>query len=394
MHLLFIVRYNPFASTGGTEIFAGNLAKELIKKGHKIDIVYGNDSKTPYFQNSSVGAGLFPVALINIPYLRAYIFQHKSYACIKKLLNEQKIEAIIAFGAGTFPFFCFKKVYQKSDDVPMVYYAMDTMIMEFERSKLSKKGLLDNTITRFRYRELIKSDKASCVYANLILASSEDTSNNLASTYRIPYEKIKILYEGIPDDYADEIPSIEPSVPTFLHVGGGPRKGTAIFLKALEMLEKKYSVNAKAVITRARSLDVMEAKKLSLLVDTYDYVSINELKKLYSSCTAIISPSFSEGFCLPIIEAATFGKPAIITNVGSLPELIKDGYNGFVIPVDDVPSLANKMYQLSVDHTRRENLSKMAKLTSKQFTISSTAKCLISALERYLSLIKAEKSMC
>jgi glycosyltransferase involved in cell wall biosynthesis len=199
--------------------------------------------------------------------------------------------------------------------------------------------------------------------------------------YGVPSAKIKLLYEGIPDNFAVGQDIFDPEIPTFLHVAGGPRKGTDYFLKALKLLEHNYGVKNKAVIIRASQSNIRQAKALGVEVDAYRYVSGFELKRQYASCTALVSPSLSEGFCLPVVEAAKFGKPAVVTNVGSLPELVTNGENGFVIPVADVNMLADRLHQIAINKDLRSKLGKNARRRSEHFTLSKTATYLLKTIK-------------
>lgn len=83
-----------------------------------------------------------------------------------------------------------------------------------------------------------------------------------------------------------------------------------------------------------------------------------------------------------------FGKPAIVTEVGSLPELVTDGENGFVVPVADVSALSERMYKLAVDTVLRKHLSENSKNISQRFKISSAAKTLITTLVEHDCVVK------
>jgi glycosyltransferase involved in cell wall biosynthesis len=58
---------------------------------------------------------------------------------------------------------------------------------------------------------------------------------------------------------------------------------------------------------------------------------IEEKKALYKNCTAVLLPSLYEAFPMVILEAMAFGKPIIASNVGGIPEIIKNGINGFLV---------------------------------------------------------------
>jgi glycosyltransferase involved in cell wall biosynthesis len=263
---------------------------------------------------------------------------------------------------------------------------MDSMKTEYEKSELStgSRSKFTNLNRRIRYTFLIKSDESSCFYSDLILASSRDTANHLATDYGVSPSKVEILYEGVPDDYANGIEIIDPNPPVFLHVAGGPRKGTDYFLEALKMLKQKHALKTRAIITRANSTQTNQAKRLGIDVEVYGYLPYSKLKHLYASSTALVSPSLSEGFCLPVIEAAMFGKPAIVTNAGSLPELVIDGENGFVVSVADTATLAERMYQIAVNEQLRKKMSMKAAECSQRFKISNTAETLTKLLNSKL----------
>jgi hypothetical protein len=63
-----------------------------------------------------------------------------------------------------------------------------------------------------------------------------------------------------------------------------------------------------------------------------------------------------EPFGLTMLESMAVGKPMIVTNTGGMPEVIKDGINGFVIPVRDFEVLAEKIFVLLEDNRLRKRL--------------------------------------
>jgi glycosyltransferase involved in cell wall biosynthesis len=385
MNFIFICRGDPLTSAAGTEIFVGNLAVELAKRGILVDVldVAQGNKMNPLAENEKVK--FHNLHIINIPYLRALDFRRECTKNSVTLLRESEVDAVIAFGAGTFPSYIFSRIKKSKGKTLLVYYAMDSMLMEYERSKKSSEAaLISLRFKRFiRFKALIKSDKASCINSELILASSIDTANHLITDYGIPSTKISLLYEGIPSDFAVGHEATDPRIPTFLHIAGSPRKGTDFFLKAMKLLIGKYNLIAKAVIIRASEYNVKQAEALGVEVDAYRYVSTPELKRQYASCTAFVSPSLSEGFCLPVIEAASFGKPLVVTNIGSLPELVTDGENGFVIPVADVNTLADRLHQIAIKTELRRKMGKNARKRAENFTITNTASKLLTIIKEF-----------
>lgn len=65
-----------------------------------------------------------------------------------------------------------------------------------------------------------------------------------------------------------------------------------------------------------------------------------ELADIYRQCDALLFPSRIEGFGLAALEAQACGRPVICTNSSSLPEVVSDGFSGFLCPMDDIDAFA------------------------------------------------------
>lgn len=57
----------------------------------------------------------------------------------------------------------------------------------------------------------------------------------------------------------------------------------------------------------------------------------------------LILPSYTEGFPMVVLEAMAFGMPVIVSRVGALPDIIKEGENGFFVEAGNVNSISDKM---------------------------------------------------
>mgnify|MGYP001235183089 CR=1 FL=1 len=84
-----------------------------------------------------------------------------------------------------------------------------------------------------------------------------------------------------------------------------------------------------------------------------------EVLELYkkNQIDVFINASFSEGLPVSIMEAMSFGIPVIATSVGGTPEIVKNGYNGFLLranpsPVEIAEALT-KFYNLTVDEKNK-----------------------------------------
>jgi glycosyltransferase involved in cell wall biosynthesis len=69
-----------------------------------------------------------------------------------------------------------------------------------------------------------------------------------------------------------------------------------------------------------------------------------ELPRYYDLCDVFVLPSEREPWGLVINEVMNAGKPVIVSDrVGAGPDLVRDGQNGFVVPVGDIDALADRL---------------------------------------------------
>jgi glycosyltransferase involved in cell wall biosynthesis len=102
-----------------------------------------------------------------------------------------------------------------------------------------------------------------------------------------------------------------------------------------------------------------------------------ELDEIFNACSYAIVPSvWYEIFGLVIIECLDRGLPVIASNIGAIPELIREGYNGFLFQPGNVDSLQSVISNLLNRKDLLYTLSKNAIESSKRFSV-----------ERYLNSI-------
>jgi glycosyltransferase involved in cell wall biosynthesis len=84
----------------------------------------------------------------------------------------------------------------------------------------------------------------------------------------------------------------------------------------------------------------------------------------------IVVPSWTEAFPLVIPEAMSAGLPVISTKVGAIPDFVKDGEDGFLVPVKDPDVLAARILRLLEDEPLRRRMSERERERApKEFAI-------------------------
>jgi glycosyltransferase involved in cell wall biosynthesis len=83
-----------------------------------------------------------------------------------------------------------------------------------------------------------------------------------------------------------------------------------------------------------------------------------DIPEMLSLIDIFVLPSIREGLPLAILEAMACGKPVIATNVGGVPEVIKNGINGILVQPKDPDALHNAMKELLNDAAKRKKMGR------------------------------------
>ena len=141
-------------------------------------------------------------------------------------------------------------------------------------------------------------------------------------------------------------------------------KGIDVLLKAFSGLDQsRYELT---LVGDGPLLNDMKELAASLSLAHVNFagsVSEEEKKEWIKWCDYLVLPSVSkaEAFAIVQIEAMTFGKPVINTNINSgVPYVSKDGVTGVTVPVRDADALRDAMKQLGENTALREKYSKNA----------------------------------
>lgn len=90
--------------------------------------------------------------------------------------------------------------------------------------------------------------------------------------------------------------------------------------------------------------------------------------EIYGKASIFVMSSIYEGFPLVLLEAMSFGIPLISYDCPYGPgQLIKDGQNGYLVPVNDEFTLAKKICDLIEDYNRRKEMGRMSYIKAQKF---------------------------
>jgi len=92
------------------------------------------------------------------------------------------------------------------------------------------------------------------------------------------------------------------------------------------------------------------------------------LRALYQQSSVLVLPSIEEGFGVVIAEAMACGVPVIATPNTAAPDLIRDGVDGFIVPIRDVGALTDRLLALRNQPDLRQEMGMAARERIRAFS--------------------------
>jgi len=190
--------------------------------------------------------------------------------------------------------------------------------------------------------------------ADAVIALSPYWRDVLVDHIHVAPEKVHVIGNGVPSPATPEAAAEPPpAVPTILFMGElGERKGIDLLLPALAALSAQ-GLAWRAVI--AGNGAVQEARdratSLGLAADILfpGWVGEEEVSHHMRKADIFTLPSRAENQPLSILEAMAHGLPVVSTTVGAIPEQVRDGESGFLVPPGDAEALARALARLVRD---------------------------------------------
>ncbi len=219
---------------------------------------------------------------------------------------------------------------------------------------------------------LPKIEEYNLKKCKMAIAISQSVADDLARIYKMPEEKIKVVYSGVDCEefnpankkiYSDEIRErhgIAGDEKIILFQGNPfDRKGLEYAIRALPFVRE----NVKLIVVGNDGITpyIGIAKKLGVGKKIVHVAFTNEMKKYYAAADAFVLPSLYDTFALVVLEAMASGCAVVSSKYAGVSELIEDGREGFVVDPKNVADIAEKIsIMLNGGSVFRKNARKKA----------------------------------
>jgi glycosyltransferase involved in cell wall biosynthesis len=228
--------------------------------------------------------------------------------------------------------------------------------------------------------------------AERIFAVSNTTRNDIGRLFRIPLNKVEVIYNAIDERFrrghatdADRqliSERYQVNYPFLLYAGNiRPHKNVIRIIEAFSALkaelEKEKRFQDLKLIIIGDELSKHPDLRTTVVrsgvtndVRFLGFLPIDVLRIFYDTAKIFVFPSLYEGFGLPPLEAMAHGTPVVTSNASSLPEVV--GNAAVLVNPENVFEIMHALHRVLLDQPLRERLKRAGYEQSLSFSWESS----------------------
>jgi glycosyltransferase involved in cell wall biosynthesis len=207
-----------------------------------------------------------------------------------------------------------------------------------------------------------------------------------------PLDRIAVIPHGVSDRFLATPRPAAPRGSGALFCGAWDRvKGVPYLVQAFDRLADTQPVPLTILGPGMNRADVMTSipERLRPSVTVIDRVPEDRVVEEYRRHDLLVFPSTYEGFGLVVLEAMSQGLPVVVTPVGCVPDLIRDGENGVIVPLRDADALERAVRRLMDAPAERQRIGDNGAATVSSMTWRRTAERTIDVYRTALAATQA-----
>jgi glycosyltransferase involved in cell wall biosynthesis len=348
--------FHPFS--GGVEKHMYELSRELVKQGVDVTIITARLRGTPAYEEiDGVKVHRIPCLEIKVPgFYPPPMISAPGFIRYLKRLDEQYHFDIIHLQNRYFVSFNMAALYCRLKKKPFMMTIHNARPVGIS---------LPVTIGGLTYDWLI--GRWPFAMADRIIAVSKWVRGDIAK-YGIDPGMIIPVHNGI--NVSEFKPSDAKNVRAEYGIGDSPmllfvgrmitQKGIPYLIDSMPLVLKKHPGAKLFLVGRGSLLEGLKSKVASMHLENSvifsGYMSEEMLKDAYGTCDLFVLPSVWEVLPIAVLEAMSSGKPVVCTDAGGDREMVRDGVNGFVVPMRNPVALAEKINMVLSDAEMRSRM--------------------------------------
>jgi len=371
----------------GVGLHANNLTNALLNDGHRVTLVLPED-QAPQLISPQLSITTVRKPRFSQNQARWISLSFSFNAAIRKLESQNKFD-VIHFTDARESFFC-------TPHASMIGHVNDTYSAELKTPLEYKRNYPDWLLRWLYYSAVHYLESRKLHRLKLLVANSQYTANTIINTYPKAASKVRLCYKSVDIERYHEIYNrrkVSPpdlSRPIILFIGSNMyRKGVPDLIKAAPGVIKEHPQAKFIIVGEDKSVDRLKRMcddlKVACNFEFAGWQSQETLLSYYQQTTVFVMPSLTEALGVTFLEAMAAGVPVIGSNVGGIPEIIHDGINGLLVPVESPYSITKAVNKLLSDALLRERLIRNAYTTVNNFDVTKMMEC---TMRLYMEVLK------
>jgi glycosyltransferase involved in cell wall biosynthesis len=345
---LTIAQFTFGLQLAGQERVVVDLARAFNKKGYKSLVC------TTMFGGELVQE----LELSNIPFQSLYLkksYDPRALIPVMRYLKNNRVDVVITHGTS-------------GSLIPRIAAIF---------SKIPVFINVEHTISDHKNSYLIFINKILSSFTDKIICVSEQARQSLLKIEKTKLDKVLVIHNGLDTSRFSSVKETDKKendkrkrvgiVASFSEV-----KGHVYFVEAAAKIVKFYK-NVEFIFVGDGNLRPKIEQKVSEYgLDTYTrFLGVrSDVGDLLQTFDVFVLSSLWEGLPISLLEAQYFGVASVVTNVGGIPEVIENEYNGLLVPPRNPDAMASAILRVLNDDKLRNNLgSHGSEIFTQKFSI-------------------------
>ncbi len=226
--------------------------------------------------------------------------------------------------------------------------------------------------------------------AHHIICNSLAEAEILTGSYGIPADRVTVILNGVDQEFCQSPRGAPSGPPMILSVGRlEPAKDQNTLIEAFRLVAADHPEAQLWLVgngSRRENL-ISQAARYDLAGRVQVFAGRPNLRPLFQEASVFALSSWEEGLPNVVLEAMVAGLPVVATRVGGLPEVVRPGRTGWLVPPGDVPALAAALSHLLSDPATSQAFGRAGReQAARDFSLASMVR---SHEEIFMSLVKS-----
>lgn len=346
--LMLATTYYPFI--GGIEQVVHHLGRWLRQAGHRVVIVSERKpfplparetiDELPVYRFPFTAAGLSIHGSLLYPFVSAWVARQ-----MQRLVEQYAIDIVHAQGVSRNAAYAMQLSHLTQLPLVATFHGLEV------------HSIFRANIPPRLYRWQRYWNERIVAAASHVTTCSHELGRQLAHIVPSAVKKLVVIHNGV-----DLAPFLRPSPGARQHIlllgRMSRRKGFDIALRAFALLKQQRQTPLPPLVIAgdgperanllalAHSLHIQnEIRWLGVVTDR------DQIAHLFATSRVAIVPSREESFGIACLEALASGCPVVASRVGGIPEIVRDGVDGLLVPPEDPAAMATALERVLAQPT-------------------------------------------